>query len=177
MGSCCCGCCRMQLWHVMGVSSMSRLGGLCCGIVPMGCGSWCLLAAQAGTVEVQDQKSRRENISCRAGGEDSSGRVTVSLMLLMACLSVCAAPRSHGSTLPKTKMTATTLLVCEPGHVAGISLFFLLPITLFVPGSGSGSAKLSLYPSVCSLAESHCDTYGKLSSKHHSSQPYVLWVC
>lgn len=77
----------------------------------------------------------------RAAGEESSRRVTLAgagwwLAGLLCCL---MSPWLH---TPQNQ----TLLVCEPGHVVGVSLFFLLPITLCVPGSGSGSAKLSLDP-------------------------------
>lgn len=85
----------------------------------------------------------------RAAGEESSRRVTLpSAGSWLACLHVLPhVPVAPHSPKPKWQLLVhTELLVSEPRHVAGISLFFLLPITLFVPGSVSGSAKLSLYP-------------------------------
>lgn len=80
----------------------------------------------------------------RAAGEESSRRVTLPgagwwLAGLHVLPHVPMAPHS-----PKTKWCIQHCLSVSQDTLLG-SLFSLLPRKLFVPGSGSGGAKLSLY--------------------------------
>lgn len=95
------------------------------------------------------RRAEGEMSPVRAAGEEISGRVTLFLVMAHGWLVCMCCPMSPWLPTPQNQkwqpLVHTTLVVCEPRHVAGVSLFFL-SITLFVPGSVSGSAKLSLYP-------------------------------